>query len=197
MSQWEQASAVDSGQLPSIGAYLAAQRGIRGITLDELAQLTRIPIRSLERLEAGLYDGVTDGFVRGFVRTVAASLGLEPDDTVARMLREPSPQDEAGAPLSPLLRRALAATAMLGVLALAAGVIRAVVSSSPLEEIEASEQVFRRDSVRLLADAQREAAGSWPVAQRLRSAGPPEDPSGGDPPPGSQDHEGPSSPAPL
>jgi hypothetical protein len=73
-----------------IGEYLRRQRILRGMSAQELASLTRIPLRSLERLESGQFDGETDGFVRGFVRTVAAALGLDTDDTVARMLEEPA-----------------------------------------------------------------------------------------------------------
>lgn len=73
----------------SIGEYLKRQRLLRGVTIEDLAATTRIPLRSLERLEAGYFDGVTDGFVRGFVRTVALALGLDADQTVARMLDEP------------------------------------------------------------------------------------------------------------
>jgi len=72
-----------------IGEYLRRQRVLRGMTAQDLADLTRIPLRSLERLEGGQFDGETDGFVRGFVRTVASALGLDADDTVARMLEEP------------------------------------------------------------------------------------------------------------
>ena len=75
-----------------IGRYLAGQRKLRGISLDELAGLTRIPVRSLERLESGAFDLSSDGFVRGFVRAVAEALGLDPDDAVMRLMREP--QDE-------------------------------------------------------------------------------------------------------
>lgn len=74
-----------------IGEYLRRQRVLRGVTAEELAAVTRIPMRSLERLESGQFDGETDGFVRGFVRTVANALGLDPEDAVARMLREPEP----------------------------------------------------------------------------------------------------------
>ncbi len=73
-----------------IGAYLRRQRILRDVSLDELASMTRIPLRSLERLERGEFDGETDGFVRGFVRTVAVALGLDVDDAIARMLQEPS-----------------------------------------------------------------------------------------------------------
>jgi hypothetical protein len=73
----------------SIGVYLARQRELRGISLDQLAASTRIPRHSLERLEAGAFDASPDGFARAFVRTVAVALGLEPDDTVNRMRPEP------------------------------------------------------------------------------------------------------------
>ena len=72
-----------------VGQYLASQRRLRDISLDELAELTKIPRRSLERLEAGSFDGTSDGFVRGFVRCVAASLGLDPDEAVMRLMDEP------------------------------------------------------------------------------------------------------------
>ena len=48
----------------SIGFYLARERRMRGISLDELADLTKIPRRSLERLEAGAFDHNPDGFAR-------------------------------------------------------------------------------------------------------------------------------------
>ena len=73
-----------------IGEYLRRQRVLREITIEELCTLTRIPLRSLERLERGEFDGETDGFVRGFVRTVALALGLDAEDTISRMLQEPA-----------------------------------------------------------------------------------------------------------
>ena len=36
-----------------IGAYLARERRLRGISVGELADLTKIPTRSIERMEAG------------------------------------------------------------------------------------------------------------------------------------------------
>ncbi|HEU4428595.1 MAG TPA: helix-turn-helix transcriptional regulator [Myxococcota bacterium] len=72
-----------------IGRYIAQQRRLRGIDLEELSARTRIPRRSLERLEAGAFDRSPDGFSRGFVRTVAEAIGLDADDAVARMLPEP------------------------------------------------------------------------------------------------------------
>lgn len=73
-----------------IGGYLRKQRILRGISVEELSTMTRIPLRSLQRLEGGQFDGETDGFVRGFVRTVAGALGLDEEDTLSRMLQEPA-----------------------------------------------------------------------------------------------------------
>jgi Helix-turn-helix domain len=108
----------------SIGEYLKRQRLLRGITVEELSATTRIPLRSLERLEAGYFDGVSDGFVRGFVRTVALALGLDADDTVARMLDEPaaSPWDRGGTGL--WRKQALAVVALVVVTILALWVLR-------------------------------------------------------------------------
>lgn len=74
-----------------IGEYLRRQRMLRGMSIEELASITRIPLRSLELLESGRFDGETDGFVRGFVRTVARALGLDAEDAISRMLPEPVP----------------------------------------------------------------------------------------------------------
>lgn len=90
-----EAPALDAGRggAPfSIGAYLARQRSLRGISLEDLEVATRIPRRSLERLEAGAFDRDRDAFARGFVKTVAQALGLDVHDTVMRMLDEVAPR---------------------------------------------------------------------------------------------------------
>jgi cytoskeletal protein RodZ len=102
-----------------IGVYLARQRELRGISLDDLAEATRIPRHSLERLEAGAFDARPDGFARAFVRTVAVALGLEPDDTVNRMRPEP----EAARALARAARRSRLVLAL---------VVAALVSAFPV-----------------------------------------------------------------
>ena len=156
-------TAVDGSQTAqSIGAYLRGQRELRGIEIADLAALTRIPLRSLERLESGCFDGEVDGFVRGFVRTVGDGLGLDPDDTLGRMLSEPAPESGTRPDLSTRLLRASLAIALLAVLALGALGFRewwwpggGAAPPSLSEEL-----VPRRDPVRALADAQAAAAGS-------------------------------------
>ncbi len=79
-------SRADAGE--PIGAWIARQRVLRGLSIEELERRTRIPRRSLERLEAGVFDGDRDAFARGFVRTVALAIGLDADEAVTRMLPE-------------------------------------------------------------------------------------------------------------
>lgn len=152
-----QAAAVDAAEPGegSIGSYLARQRRLRGVSIDELASLTRIPRRSLERLEAGAFDATPDGFVRGFVRTVAEALGLDPVDAVNRLLREPR-EDEALLLAKArherrklALRLAIAAAVLLGALAL--GHLAVWVLSGGRESSDPV--VYRRDTLRDLEAA--------------------------------------------
>jgi hypothetical protein len=144
----------------AIGSYLRRQRELRGISAEELASLTRIPLRSLERLESGHFDANPDGFVRGFVRTVASALGLDPEDTVSRMLTEARPDETDELGFSPRWPRAVAGLAAVVLLAIAAGVIRYVTAEQPpvVAESGFAERVYRRDPVRALADSQRVSA---------------------------------------
>ena len=143
----------DDGAVFSIGAYIRTQRRLRDVSLEELSQRTRIPIRSLERLESGAFDGEPDGFVRGFVRTVAGGLGLDPDDTLMRMLTEPA----GGA--GHVFRAGLPPRAWLAIAGLVAGVAlllasARLLSTPPAQEPFEPETVLRRDPVRALAEAQ-------------------------------------------
>ncbi len=135
---------------PHIGAYLAAQRRLRGISREELSQLTRIPLRSIERLESGVFDQQGDGFVRGFVRTVALALGLDPHDTLARMSREPQSW-ESGSTLghSGWVHSLLLLVALIGLLG-SVGLVSLALRPDP--EPEGSPLVQRKDPVRTLAE---------------------------------------------
>ena len=142
----------------SIGAYLARQRELRGISLDELANLTRIPRRSLEWLESGVFDRAPDGFVRGFVRTVAAALGLDPDAAVMRLLSEPAADADARSKgptwASPAARWAalgLAGLLLVGALAWLAAGLRERPDATRADDVR-----LRRDPIRELAQEQQQ-----------------------------------------
>ena len=147
----------------SLGRYLASQRQVRGVSLEELAARTRIPTRNLERLESGAMDGESDGFSRGLVRIVALALGLDPDDAVMRLVSEPS--EDVGA-----RKRSMRNTRLLRVGLLASGAVLLALLwkllaswIAPGAGGEAPSLVYRRDAVRALAAEQ--AAGGVPEAQ--------------------------------
>lgn len=71
----------DEAPLP--GAYIRAQRKRLGMSLDQLAALTKIPRRQLELLEDdrhGELPGLV--FVKGFLRCCARALGLDPEAVI-------------------------------------------------------------------------------------------------------------------
>ncbi|KAB2897450.1 MAG: hypothetical protein F9K40_12885, partial [Kofleriaceae bacterium] len=57
----------------------------RGLTREHVARVTRIQLRTLERLEEGRFDELpADVFVRGFIRNYARCVGLSVDEALAR-----------------------------------------------------------------------------------------------------------------
>lgn len=140
---------------------------LRGITLEGLAETTRIPVRALARLEAGVFDAEPDGFARGFVRTVAVALGLPPDETVARMLPEADAGDRKRDRLRVWLQRTLGAGAVA--VAILAGVWtvtgRQLLPSGWTRDRD--ELVHRHDAIRALANEQLLKAESANQAEPL------------------------------
>jgi cytoskeletal protein RodZ len=135
---------------------------MRGISVRELAEVTKIPTRSIERMEAGAFDGNPDGFVRGFVRTIAVGLGLDPEEAVMRMLGEPADSAAAGGSTLRPDRRLLA---IGGLLVATVGLGLAIwgwasrTPSAPADA-DAPQIVYRRDAVRALADEQARSQGT-------------------------------------
>lgn len=65
--------------------YLVRARRQRGMSIDEISGVTRIPVRSLERLESGKFEELPgDVFVRGFLRSYARCVGLDTDEAIRR-----------------------------------------------------------------------------------------------------------------
>ena len=60
-----------------LGHYLRGERELRQVSLAEIANATKVPLRTLEALEAGRWDDLPATiFVRGFVRAYARQLGI-------------------------------------------------------------------------------------------------------------------------
>ncbi|MGN6107063.1 MAG: helix-turn-helix domain-containing protein [Kofleriaceae bacterium] len=69
----------------SLALWLRAGRAHRGMSLEQVAKVTKIQQRILERLESGKLDGLpADVFVRGFVRSVAKCVGLDEAEALRR-----------------------------------------------------------------------------------------------------------------
>lgn len=68
----------------AFGDRLRREREMRGITLDEITESTKISRRHLEALEGEHFDQLPGGvFNKGFVRAYARFLGLDEDQAVA------------------------------------------------------------------------------------------------------------------
>ncbi len=81
------------------GDRLRREREMRGITLDEITESTKISRRHLEALEGEHFDQLPGGvFNKGFVRAYARFLGIDEDQAVADYStasnEQPEPEDK-------------------------------------------------------------------------------------------------------
>jgi len=73
----------ENSTLSSFGEELRKQRELRQITLQEIAESTKVNLRLLEALEHDDFDALPGGlFTRGFIRAYAGHLGLDPEAMV-------------------------------------------------------------------------------------------------------------------
>jgi cytoskeleton protein RodZ len=75
-----------------VGRRLRQAREARGLSIGEVAVLTKIPTRQLAALEAEEYEKLPGGiFVRGHVRAAAKVVGLDPTELVEHFQEEQAP----------------------------------------------------------------------------------------------------------
>lgn len=75
-----------------VGAALRDARERRGLSLDQLSHATKISVTILGAIESNRIDKLPGGiFTRGFLRAYAREVGLDPEDTIQRYLREREP----------------------------------------------------------------------------------------------------------
>jgi cytoskeletal protein RodZ len=73
--------------MASFGENLRRERELRGVSLRDMADATKISVRFLDALEKGRLDLLPGGlFARAFVKQYARHLGLDADRTVADFL---------------------------------------------------------------------------------------------------------------
>jgi cytoskeletal protein RodZ len=90
------------GEKAAMGVFgdrLRREREMRGITLDEISESTKISRRHLEALERERFDQLPGGvFNKGFVRAYAHFLGIDKDQAVADYSlasnEQPEPEDK-------------------------------------------------------------------------------------------------------
>jgi cytoskeletal protein RodZ len=71
--------------MESVGQYLRKHRESRRMSVEEISRATRVPMSSVERIESDQFDELPgEVFVRGFLRSYARSLGLLPEEVLAR-----------------------------------------------------------------------------------------------------------------
>ncbi|NUP14496.1 MAG: helix-turn-helix domain-containing protein [Polyangiaceae bacterium] len=71
--------------MESIGRYLKGMREAHGMSVEEIARATRIPISSIEHIEGDHFDDLpAEVFVRGFLRSYARAVQVSVDDVLAR-----------------------------------------------------------------------------------------------------------------
>jgi cytoskeletal protein RodZ len=85
--------------MPSVGAYLRQLRETRGVSLEEIARVTRVSSSYLHALEADDFSALPEPvFTRGFVRSYCQTLGETPDEALALYEGRPEAPGSAAAP---------------------------------------------------------------------------------------------------
>lgn len=70
---------------PAFGRWLRRSRELRGLSLEEVVTLTRLPARVVAALEADETSAMPDrAYALQYVRAVAAGIGLDPEDVALR-----------------------------------------------------------------------------------------------------------------
>ncbi len=74
-----------AGDGQTVGSVLRQQRLLKRMGMAEVARITRIPLATLEAIEADHFDDLPgEVFVRGFLKAFARAVGLVPADVLAR-----------------------------------------------------------------------------------------------------------------
>jgi cytoskeletal protein RodZ len=71
--------------IETVGSTLRRQRETKRMGIAEVSRVTRIPVATLESIEQDHFDDLPgEVFVRGFLKSYAQTVGLVPDEVVAR-----------------------------------------------------------------------------------------------------------------
>lgn len=80
------------------GRYLALERELRGVSLSEVAERTKIPVSTLEAIEGDAQSRLPGRvYVLGYLGAYADAIGLDVDEVVLRYQEAYGADGEAGA----------------------------------------------------------------------------------------------------
>jgi cytoskeletal protein RodZ len=71
--------------MDTVGQHLRHLRESKGMSLEEVSRSTRVPVSSVERIEADRFDELPgEVFVRGFLKSYARAVEMDPEEILAR-----------------------------------------------------------------------------------------------------------------
>ncbi len=77
-----------------LSEYLKRERELRGISLDEISEGTKISKRLLIYMESGKWDELPgEVFIKGFLKSYAEFIGLTPEEILLRYQEEKSKEE--------------------------------------------------------------------------------------------------------
>ena len=66
------------------GSYLKSERELRGVPLEEISSVTKIPTRYLQALENNQFDDLPgEVFIKGYIRSIAKVIGSDPNSMLS------------------------------------------------------------------------------------------------------------------
>jgi cytoskeletal protein RodZ len=121
----------------AFGAYLRLQREARGLSVDQVAQQTKIPPTLVGALESGQGERFPERvFLLNYIRSYAQAVGLSADDTLNRFHEVPeapkAPEFDPGALES---ERRAKASERLWIIAAVAAVVTLALTLSAMHEV--------------------------------------------------------------
>ncbi len=82
----------------TVGEYLKKERELRQISIEEVADGTKISISRLRLIEENRFDDLpAEVFVRGFIRNYAEYIGIDPEEAILRLEEDLKGQSATGA----------------------------------------------------------------------------------------------------
>jgi cytoskeletal protein RodZ len=83
----------------SLGSYLKKERELKQVSVAEMAQTTRIPVRILHQIENDEHASLpADVFVRGFLRAYARALDIDEEHVLGRFGGRQTPEPPPALP---------------------------------------------------------------------------------------------------